>query len=194
MSQSLMQLLYLLPPALLLSRNFGFAGHASAICVPVLIMAAGQLAGGLAWLTISGEDAPDLVASAPVTASRTLRAKIEAVIGAIAVVFAPFVVALAFASLAHAVIAAAGIATSAAAATAIQLWFRTQAKRSHFRRRKTSSRIATFAEAFSSITWAATGAIAAAASPLAAVTASVALPLSVSRLLSRERASRKCWR
>ena len=37
----------------------------------------------------------------------------------------------------------------------IQLWFRTQAKRSQFRRRQTSSRIATFAEAFSSIAWAA---------------------------------------
>jgi ABC-2 type transport system permease protein len=175
MSQSLMQLLYLLPPALLLSRNFGFAGHVSQICVPVLIMAAGQLAGGLAWLTISGEDAPDLVASAPLTASRTLRAKIEAVIGAVALVFAPFVVALAFASLAEGLIAAAGIAASAAAATAIQLWFRTQAKRSHFRRRQTSSRIATFAEAFSSITWAATGAIAVAASPLAAVPATIAI-------------------
>ena len=175
MSQSLMQLLYLLPPALLLYRNFGFAGHASQICVPVLIMAAGQLAGGLAWLTISGEDAPDLVASAPVTPGRILRAKIEAVIGAVAAVFAPFVAVLAFASLVQALIAALGIAASAAAATAIQLWFRTQAKREHFRRRQTSSRIATFAEAFSSITWAATGAIAAAASPLAAVTASIAI-------------------
>jgi ABC-2 type transport system permease protein len=179
MSQSLMQLFYLLPPALLLSRNFGFGDHVSQICVPVLIMAAGQLAGGLAWLTISGEDAPDLVASAPLTASRTLRAKTEAVIGAIAFVFAPFVVALAFASLAHAVIAAAGIAASAAAATAIQLWFRTHAKRSHFRRRQTSSRIATFAEAFSSITWAAAGAIAAAASPFAAVMAFIAIMILV---------------
>ncbi|HLY04937.1 MAG TPA: hypothetical protein VKR31_04245 [Rhizomicrobium sp.] len=175
MSQSLMQLLYLLPPALLLSRNFGFAGHASAICVPVLIMAAGQLAGGLAWLTISGEDAPDLVASAPVQPSRLLRAKIEAVIGAVAVVFVPFVAALAFASLAEAFIAALGIAASASAATAIQLWFRTQAKRSHFRRRQTSSRIATFAEAFSSITWAATGALALASIPLAAITACIAI-------------------
>ena len=175
MSQSLMQLLYLLPPALLLSRNFGFAGHATAICVPVLIMAAGQLAGGLAWLTISGEDAPDLVASAPVTPGRTLRAKIEAVIGAVAVVFAPFVAALAFASVAQALITAAGIAASAASATAIQLWFRTQAKRQHFRRRQTSSRIATFAEAFSSITWAATGAIAAAGSPLVTITAPIAI-------------------
>ena len=42
-----------------------------------------------------------------------------------------------------------------------QLWFRSQAKRSQFRRRQVSSRVATFAEAFSSIAWAATAAIAA---------------------------------
>jgi len=51
---------------------------------------------------------------------------------------------------------------AAPSAIAIQLWFRTQAKRSQFRRRQTSSRMATFAEAFSSITWAATAALAAA--------------------------------
>jgi ABC-2 type transport system permease protein len=46
------------------------------------------------------------------------------------------------------------------ASTAIQLWFRVQARRSQFRRRQTSSRLATFAEAFSSIGWAATAALA----------------------------------
>jgi ABC-2 type transport system permease protein len=35
-------------------------------------MAAGQLAGGLAWLSISGEDAPDLVATAPIGSRRIL--------------------------------------------------------------------------------------------------------------------------
>ncbi|HEX4080506.1 MAG TPA: hypothetical protein VHX61_16720 [Rhizomicrobium sp.] len=177
MSQSLMQLLYLLPPALLLWRSFAFGGNASAICVPVLIMAAGQLAGGLAWLTISGEDAPDLVASAPVLPARLLRAKIEAVMGAIAFVFGPFVVLLAFLLPSRALVAAVGIACAAGSATAIQLWFRSQAKRSQFRRRHTSSRIATFAEAFSSITWAATGAIAAGGSMLAAITALFALAI-----------------
>jgi ABC-2 type transport system permease protein len=61
----------------------------------------------------------------------------------------------------HAAITGGGIVIAAAAATAIQLWFRTQAKRSQFRRRQISSRIATFAEAFSSIGWAATAAVAA---------------------------------
>ena len=64
----------------------------SALLVPVLIVAAGQLGGGLAWLAVSGEDAPDLIASAPVPASRVLRAKTEAVLGGIvAVIFGPFV-------------------------------------------------------------------------------------------------------
>jgi ABC-2 type transport system permease protein len=42
----------------------------------------------------------------------------------------------------------------------IQFWFRAQVKRSLFRRRQVSSRIATFAEAFSSIIWSGAGAVA----------------------------------
>jgi ABC-2 type transport system permease protein len=59
----------------------------------------------------------------------------------------------------------------------IQLWFRAQAKRSRFRRRQTSSRVATFAEAFSSITWAATAALAAAGTWLALIPGAFALLL-----------------
>jgi ABC-2 type transport system permease protein len=132
------------------------------------VMAAGQLAGGLAWLTISGEDAADLVATAPLPASRVIRAKIEVVLIAIGVVFAPLVLALGFASPSQALVTAIGVIIGAASATSIQLWFRVQAKRSQFRRRQTSSRLATFAEAFSSIGWAATAALALAV-PVAAV-------------------------
>jgi len=124
------------------------------------VMAAGQLAGGLAWLTISGEDAPDLVLTAPVPPGLLLRAKVEAVMQCIGAVFAPFVLALLLIAPVLALYAVIGIAASAASATTIQLWFRAQAKRSQFRRRHTSSRIATFSEALSSITWAAAGAIA----------------------------------
>ena len=176
-SQTLMQMLYLVPPAVLLWRSFaaGGGGGAFNLLVPVLVMAAGQLAGGLAWLTISGEDAPDLVATAPITGRLILRAKIAAVLGIIAVVFAPLVAVLAVASLWHALITSCGIVIAAASATAIQLWFRTQAKRSQFRRRQVSSRVATFAEAFSSIGWAATAAVAAVSLWLAIAPALMAL-------------------
>jgi len=159
-SQSLMQLLYLVPPALLLWRSFADSSAAIMLITPVIVMAAGQLAGGLAWLTISGEDAADLVATALLPASRVTRAKIEVVLIAIAVIFAPLITALAFASPPQAAVTALGVIVAAASATAIQLWFRVQARRSQFRRRQTSSRFATFAEAFSSIGWAATGALA----------------------------------
>jgi ABC-2 type transport system permease protein len=174
-SQTLMQILYLLPPALLLWRNFGAQTSALFVLVPVLVMASGQLAGGLAWLAVSGEDAPDLVAGAPLPSSVIIRAKIEAVMGAIALVLAPLLIALAFATPKMALIAAIGSACAAAAATAIQLWFRVQANRSCFRRRQTSSRAATFAEAFSSIAWAGTAALAAMGTWLAAIACAFAL-------------------
>jgi ABC-2 type transport system permease protein len=120
-----------------------------------------------------------------VPARQLLRAKIEAVMGGIAIVFAPFVVALALLSLFHAVVATVGIAIAAASATQIQLWFRNQAKRSHFRRRQISSRTATFAEAFSSIIWAATAALVAAGTWLAVITAMIAIGILIgARLIS----------
>jgi ABC-2 type transport system permease protein len=167
-SQTLMQLLYLVPPALMLWRSFADSTLAIVLITPVIVMAAGQLAGGLAWLTISGEDAADLVATAPLPASRVIRAKIEVVLIAIGVIFAPLVLALALASPLQAAVTASGVLIAAASATAIQLWFRVQARRSQFRRRQTSSRLATFAEAFSSIGWAATAALALAI-PMAAL-------------------------
>lgn len=159
MSQTLMQLLYLVPPALMLWRSFSNSTTAIVLVTPVIVMAAGQLAGGLAWLTISGEDAADLVATAPLSPSQVIRAKIEVVLMAIGVIFAPLVLVLAFASPPQAAVTACGVAIATVSATAIQLWFRVQARRSQFRRRQTSSRLATFAEAFSSIGWAATAAL-----------------------------------
>lgn len=177
MSQSLMQVLYLMPPAVLLWQGYAQGGNGAVVLAPVLVMAAGQLAGGLAWLTISGEDAPDLVLTAPVSPGLLLRAKIEAVMQAISVVFSPFVVALLFLSPMVALIVVAGVGASAASATAIQLWFRGQAKRSLFRRRHTSSRIATISEALSSITWAAAAAVAAAGNWLAIIVAIIAISI-----------------
>jgi ABC-2 type transport system permease protein len=174
-SQTLMQLLYLLPPAFLLWRSFGGNSGAEILLVPVLVMAAGQLAGGLAWLAISAEDAPDLITTAPLLPHQILRAKIDTVMGVIAMLFAPFLVALALISPFCAVVTAIGNALAVASSTHIQLWFRAQAKRSHFRRRQTSSRIATFAEAFVSIGWAAAAALAASGTFAAAVPAAMAV-------------------
>jgi ABC-2 type transport system permease protein len=158
----------------LLWRSFSGGTSALVVLVPVLVMAAGQLAGGLAWLSISGEDAPDLVGTAPIGPHNVLRAKVEAVMVIIALIFAPLLAALAFLSPIVALAAGSGTLAAAGTATAIQLFFRVQARRSQFRRRQTSSRIATLLEAFSSIAWAGTAALAAAQSWLALVPALIA--------------------
>ncbi|QGM46534.1 permease [Methylocystis heyeri] len=179
MSQTLMQLLYLLPAAFLLWRSFFSESGVATFLAPVLIMSAGQLGGGLAWLAVSGEDAPELIATAPVAASHVLRAKAEAVLVGIGAVFIPLVLMLATVSLRAALVSMAGVILAAGSATAIQYWFRAQAKRSHFRRRQTSSRIATFAEAISSNGWAGVGALAAMGSWLAVAPAVIVVAILV---------------
>ena len=162
LSQTLMQILYLIPAAIYYWKNFGSGTGSAVIIAPVLTMAFGQLAGGLAWLAISGEDAADLVATAPVRRGAVLRAKIESVLAVIAVAAAPMILALSFSSLSGAAAAALGVMFASSAAITIQMWFKVAATRSQFRRRQTASRAATFAEAFSSVFWA--GAAGAAAS------------------------------
>ena len=186
-SETLMQTLYLLPPALLLWLNFGENLGALIILVPVLVMASGQLAGGLAWLAVSGEDAPDLIASAPVSTGKTIWAKIEAILTVILVLVSPLLLAFALVAPVLAGITALGIAIAAVSASMIQIWFRAQVKRSLFRRRHASSRIATMAEAFSSILWAGTAALVAADSILAVGTAVFALLILLGTWLIRPR-------
>jgi len=189
LSQTLMQILYLAPPALLLWLNYGSHAGAFVVVVPVLVMAAGQLAGGLAWLAISGEDAHDLVMTAPVTPQAVLQAKIEAVLAVIAMVLAPLLALMALSSPAAALVTALCAALSAGSATAIQLWFRVIGKRSMFRRRQTASRAATLSEAFASIMWAGTGALLAGGQWLAIAPAFLAvLVLAAAKWLSPRRA------
>jgi ABC-2 type transport system permease protein len=188
LSQTLMQMLYLVPPALLLWVNYGEGAGAFIVIVPVLVMASGQLAGGLAWLALSGEDAYDLVATAPIPAGDILRAKIEAVLAVVAVVLAPLVALLALNSWTMALATALCAGLSAASATAIQVWFRVPMRRAMFRRRQVASRAATISEAFASITWAGTGALLSMGSWVAGLSAIIALiVLGIARSLSPHR-------
>lgn len=187
-SQTLMQLLYLIPPALMLWLNFGDGMTLSAIVAPVIVMAVGQLAGGLAWLTISGEDAPDLVSTAPVTASALISAKVAAVLRIVVVLVLPLVLAMALTDAWGAAVTLSGALLAASCAILIQLWFRAQSKRSNFRRRQVASKASTFCEAFASISCAATASVAAMGHVAVVVPAFVlAIVMGVAWLLSPAR-------
>jgi len=170
-SQTLMQVLYLLPPAVMLWVSFGEETQISVIIAPVVVMAVGQLGGGLAWLTISGEDAPDLMSTAPVAPSARLRAKVKAVLAIVGIVVAPLTLAVAFASIWGAFVTFCGALMAASCAILVQLWFRAQANRAMFRRRQVASKASTLLEATASILCAGTTAMVAASQPLAVIPA-----------------------
>lgn len=166
LSQSLMQVLYLIPPALLLWKNFGHEAGALAILVPIIVMTAAQLAGGLAWLAISAEDAPDLIATAPIPPRLAIRAKIEAVLLGAAIVAGPFLLIIGIVQPMLAAIGAGFGFMAVITSTLIQYRFRSPSRRSQFRRRQRSSQIATFAETLAAISWAGASGLAAAGSPM----------------------------
>lgn len=167
LSQTLMQILYLVPPALFLWVSYGQSAGTYVVIIPVIVMAAGQLAGGLAWLAISGEDAHDLVVTAPISPRTVLLAKIETVLTVIAIIFTPILIWLGLSSWDLAATTAGFVALSTGSATAIQLWFRVPMRRAMFRRRQVASRAATISEALSSVMWAGTAVLVAADQGLA---------------------------
>ena len=160
LSQSLQQLLYLVTPGLLLWVHYGQGSGIYYVVIPVIVMAAGQLAGGLSWVTISGEDAHELIDTSPISAKTILLAKAEAVVTIVGIVTAPFLIALLFFSPRAALCLAVGTLLATFCAVVIQLWYRSQANRSLFRRRQVSSKTATVSEAVVSILWAAGAALA----------------------------------
>ena len=191
-SQTLVQILYLLPAAYLLWSSFDGGINAATLLVPVLITASGQFAGGLAWLATSNEDAPELIRSAPIPAMQVLRAKFEAVMGGTLMTFSPFLLILMAISLIDGFVATIGILIAGTAAAAIQYWYRLQAHRGRIRRRQTASRFTTYAEALSSIGWAATAALVAAGQWLALIPGVIScLVVAIAWFISPGRGGRK---
>lgn len=136
-TQVALRLVYLIPLAALLVRGTdgvdptGLAGTVTGF--------AALLASSLAWIIVCGEDAPDLLASAPAAAPVAFRGKLLA-----AALIPGCAVAAAAAALAPAspwvaaVVAVVGLVAVLTAAL-LQAWFGRPAPRSAFRRRQSGS-------------------------------------------------------
>jgi len=77
-SRALLQLLYLSPVSIIIWISQDDPSL-SLIVAPVLIMVLSHLAGIMAWLTVLSEDAPDFMATAPVSRDAILRSKLAAI-------------------------------------------------------------------------------------------------------------------
>ncbi len=147
LSQVLLRVLYLMPLGFLLIRD---AGAHFSLALPGgaagLVLFAGQVAGSLAWITVSAEDAPDLLASAPTPTATYRQAKLAAAFLPLAVLLAPILVALTVLAPGVGLAAAAGCTAVALATGLINIWYQKPSKRADFRRRRGSSWFATLVE------------------------------------------------
>jgi ABC-2 type transport system permease protein len=148
LSQVLLRLLYLAPVTLILLRAaqrgepFALAGAAA-----MVVFMSGQVAGSLAWITISAEEAPDLLVASPTPIATIRRAKLAAALVPLAVIVAPIVAACAWFSLKLALATLAGSAAAGYACALVNVWQQKPSRRSDFRRRRGASWYALWLEA-----------------------------------------------
>ena len=147
-----LQIIYTVPVAVILLRNetlpplFALA--------PTIVVIAAQVAASLAWLTVSGEDMPELIATAPVTISAVNRAKLQSVALPVFIVLALPIASL-FAVSWQGAIVTVLTATAAATSTAmLNLWHPMPGNRRGMLRRHSQSNIVALLEHGIALLWA----------------------------------------
>lgn len=148
-SQTLLQLLYLLPIIFI-----GFkSGTKNAYILPAAVAASAMLAGGLAWLTVNAEDAPELISSSPVPAKRILWIKAAAaVIPALALLLPLAAWWVSHGSLDSVKLLFFGGGAMLSAAL-IQVWSPSPGKRGDMKNRMKTGGPAGFIELLSTLSW-----------------------------------------
>jgi ABC-2 type transport system permease protein len=147
LSQVFLRVLYLLPLAFLLLRNAASSGqYALPASVAALTFMTGQVSGTLSWVTVSAEDAPDLLAASPAAIGVLIRAKLAAALTPVAVLLVLPLAGLIVLAPVAGLAATAGCAASALASSLINTWYNRPGKRSEFRRRRAGTWVSAIAQ------------------------------------------------
>ena len=147
-SNVLLRTLYLIPLAYLVIRSArGDTSLVLAAAAGGLVFMSGQVAGTLAWITISAEEAHDLLAGSPTRQGVFRRAKLAAAYLPMVIFLAPLLAYLVWVAPVAGCFALGGCIASAITCGLINIWYQKPSKRKDFRRRKGSSWFATLAEA-----------------------------------------------
>jgi ABC-2 type transport system permease protein len=181
LSQIMLQFVWMIPLVLLWMRNVergevssGFLGLMGAAVTAI----SASLAGTLAWVTVSAEDAPDLIAAAPVERARVDFGKLIAAAFPVVVLAGLAAAFVAQKSLVAGLWTLAGAATTSISAGLIGIWHQEPGSRKDFRRRPRASWTAQLGQSFVGLGWAGATGFAAGGNPvLAIIPAIVALGL-----------------
>lgn len=153
-SQIMLQIVYTLPVSIIIWRSQGPNGSIALSVAPAIVVISAQISASLAWLTISSEDAPEFIASAPVTRAEIERRKLQAIAFPLVCFLALPVLGLAWFSLEAAVYAIV-FAVGASLSTAfLNLWHPMPARRAMVLRRHSQSKLIAIMEHLLSLLWA----------------------------------------
>jgi ABC-2 type transport system permease protein len=149
-AKTLVQILYLVPMMVILLRQ---AELSNAIGASLVLMAS-SIAGTFAWITISGEEAPDLLDASPVSAERVRWLKMAAALVPSCVVVLPFFAWYATRSLRELAIVVVFTAMGLASASIIQVWTGKPGQARDLRTKQQKQNVGmNFMEMFCSLGW-----------------------------------------
>lgn len=152
-AQLSLQIIYTVPLAVVLMRGVDNIPLALAIA-PALVVIAAQISASLAWITVSGEDAPELIAAAPVLRQRVELAKVTAIALPVLVILAVPLASLALLSPFVALMVALFAAAASLSTALLNLWHPMPGNRRGMLRRHSQSKLMALLEHLMAMLWA----------------------------------------
>jgi ABC-2 type transport system permease protein len=151
-AQLALQIIYTAPLAVVLLRGVDIP-LATAMS-PTIVVIAAQIAASLAWITVSGEDAPELIASAPVHRQEVEVAKITAIGAPVLFILALPLVGLALLAPAMALLVVLFAGAAGSSTALLNLWHPMPGNRRGMLRRHSQSKLMALLEHSFALLWA----------------------------------------
>lgn len=148
-ANTLLQSLYMLPIAFAWIHD----DSPQVVLAPTMVLLAATLASGLVWLTVAAEDAPELLASAPVERGQLRRAKLVAGLAPVWLILLPLALFLAASNVGAAAIFVVCAAGATLSAGSIQLLLPRPGRRRDLRRRSQGNLLASVLELVTATAW-----------------------------------------
>ncbi|MFM9942927.1 MAG: hypothetical protein ACKVP7_25935 [Hyphomicrobiaceae bacterium] len=151
-AQVSLQVIYTIPLVIVLLKSGSLpVGVAVA---PSLVVILAQIAASLAWITVSGEDAPELIASAPVAPAAVDRAKLLAIAAPVLALATLPVLALALVSPVASLVGLIMAAGACVSTALLNLWHPMPGNRRGMLRRHSQSKLLALIEHIIAVLWA----------------------------------------
>lgn len=148
-AQTLLQVLYLLPLVFVVFRRQDML----VLVVPSAVLLSGTLAGTLAWITVTAEEAPELIGVAPISLTRIRWLKVLAAMLPVWLMVSPLFVFLLMQNVWHASVFLLCLGGATACGGMMQVWYPRQGDRKNMRKRMESGKLVGMLEGFSALGW-----------------------------------------